>query len=150
MVREIEEFTELLSVAADPHLFGGMQARFAFALANAQIPDILLVDEGIGAGDAQFQKRRESVCSSSSVGLDLYCLLRIRPLCAARCNKALVLSKGAAVFFGDVEEGFVYAGYLPPGELRTPLRYAFQTIERGAHISRSIQTSPPRCSGARS
>jgi ABC-type polysaccharide/polyol phosphate transport system ATPase subunit len=32
-------------------------------------------------------------------------------LCRTMCNKALVLSKGEAVFFGDVEEGFkVYAG----------------------------------------
>jgi ABC-type polysaccharide/polyol phosphate transport system ATPase subunit len=27
-------------------------------------------------------------------------------LCRSMCNKALVLSKGEAVFFGDVEEGF--------------------------------------------
>jgi hypothetical protein len=32
------------------------------------------------------------------------------------CNKALVLSKGEAVFFGDVEEGFkVYADHLAAG-----------------------------------
>ena len=34
-------------------------------------------------------------------------------LCRSMCNRALVLSKGEAVFFGDVEEGFkVYAGHL--------------------------------------
>ena len=37
-------------------------------------------------------------------------------LCRSICNRALVLSKGEAVFFGDVEEGFkVYAGHLAAG-----------------------------------
>ena len=31
------------------------------------------------------KKRRESVCSGSSVGLGFCCLRRIRPICAARC-----------------------------------------------------------------
>ncbi len=37
----------------------GMAARLAFAISTAPKTDILLVDEGIGAGDAEFQKKAE-------------------------------------------------------------------------------------------
>ena len=109
LVREIEEFTELgVYLSLPTRIYSaGMQARLAFALATAQIPDILLIDEGIGAGDAQFQKKAQDACSNSSAAPGFCCSRRTRPICAAAmCSKALVLSKGEAVFFGDVEEGF--------------------------------------------
>jgi ABC-2 type transport system ATP-binding protein/lipopolysaccharide transport system ATP-binding protein len=113
-VREIEEFTELgVYLSLPTRIYSaGMQARLAFALATAQIPDILLVDEGIGAGDAQFQKKaQERVHQFVSRARILLLASHSVDLCRSMCNKALVLSKGEAVFFGDVEEGFkVYAG----------------------------------------
>lgn len=114
LVREIEEFTELgVYLSLPTRIYSaGMQARLAFALATAQIPDILLVDEGIGAGDAQFQKKaQERVHQFVSRARILLLASHSAELCRSMCNKALVLSKGEAVFFGDVEEGFkVYAG----------------------------------------
>ena len=35
----------------------GMYARLAFAVSTAAHSDILLIDEGLGAGDAEFQKK---------------------------------------------------------------------------------------------
>jgi ABC-type polysaccharide/polyol phosphate transport system ATPase subunit len=37
----------------------GMQARLMFGIATAMQNDILLIDEGIGAGDADFQERAQ-------------------------------------------------------------------------------------------
>ena len=120
MLREIEEFTELgVYLSLPTRIYSaGMQARLAFALATAQIPDILLVDEGIGAGDAKFQKKaRDRVHQFVSQARILLLASHSADLCRAMCNKALVLSKGEAVFFGDVEEGFkVYTGHLAAGQ----------------------------------
>ena len=113
LVQEIEEFTELgVYLSLPVRIYSaGMQARLAFVLATAQIPDILLVDEGIGAGDAQFQKKAQArVQQFVSRARILLLASHSVDLCRAMCSKALVLSKGEAVFFGDIEEGFkVYA-----------------------------------------
>jgi ABC-type polysaccharide/polyol phosphate transport system ATPase subunit len=109
LVREIEDFTELgVYLSLPVRIYSaGMQARLSFALATAQIPDVLLVDEGIGAGDAQFQKKAQArVQQFVSRARILMLASHSQVLCRAMCNKALVLSKGEAVFFGDIEEGF--------------------------------------------
>lgn len=55
----IEEFTELGSFMHMPiaHYSGGMRLRLSFAIATAMKPDILLIDEWMGAGDRNFQKK---------------------------------------------------------------------------------------------
>jgi ABC-type polysaccharide/polyol phosphate transport system ATPase subunit len=113
IVREIEEFTELGEYLALPTRIysAGMQARLAFALATEQNPDILLIDEGIGAGDAQFQKKSsERVQQFVNRAKILLLASHSQALCRSMCNKALLLSKGEGVFFGGVDEAFeVYA-----------------------------------------
>jgi len=58
---DIADFTELGDFLALPMktYSAGMAARLAFAISTAPETDILLVDEGIGAGDADFQKKAE-------------------------------------------------------------------------------------------
>lgn len=87
-------------------LSSGQRMRLGFAISTVIQPDILLMDEWIGAGDAAFvEKARQrmvsrlngsklSVIASHSVGL-----LR------SFCNKALVLDKGRMVYFGDMDRG---------------------------------------------
>jgi len=55
-VKDIAEFTELADFLSQPlKLYSaGMQARLAFATATVLNPDILIVDEILGAGDAYF------------------------------------------------------------------------------------------------
>jgi ABC-type polysaccharide/polyol phosphate transport system ATPase subunit len=113
-VRDIEEFTELGEYLTLPTRVysAGMHSRLAFALATAQTPDILLIDEGIGAGDAQFQKKAKARVEQfvSRARIMLLASHSI-DLCRAMCNKAMVMSKGEEVFLGEIEEGFrVYAG----------------------------------------
>jgi ABC-type polysaccharide/polyol phosphate transport system ATPase subunit len=107
--RDIEEFTELGEYLSLPtRIYStGMLTRLAFALATMRSPDVLLMDEGIGAGDAHFQAKAQArthdfvnrtrimVLASHSV-----------ELCKATCNKALLMEKGSRVFFGDVDEAF--------------------------------------------
>jgi ABC-2 type transport system ATP-binding protein/lipopolysaccharide transport system ATP-binding protein len=56
---EIAEFTELGNFLALPMrtYSAGMFARLAFAVSTAAHNDILLIDEGLSAGDAAFQKK---------------------------------------------------------------------------------------------
>jgi ABC-type polysaccharide/polyol phosphate transport system ATPase subunit len=108
-IRNIEEFTELGEYLSLPTRVysAGMQARLAFALATMQSPDILLIDEGIGAGDSDFQEKAQARVHQFVGGAKILLLAsHSRELCLALCNKALLMSKGEAIFFGNVEEAF--------------------------------------------
>ena len=58
---DIEAFTDLGDYLHMPVRIysSGMTTRLMFAVATASRPEILLVDEMLGAGDADFQKRAE-------------------------------------------------------------------------------------------
>jgi ABC-2 type transport system ATP-binding protein/lipopolysaccharide transport system ATP-binding protein len=58
-VDEIAEFTELGPFLDMPMrtYSAGMQTRLSFAVSTSVDPEILLLDEGIGAGDASFMER---------------------------------------------------------------------------------------------
>jgi ABC-type polysaccharide/polyol phosphate transport system ATPase subunit len=108
-IRDIEEFTELGEYLSLPTRVysAGMQARLAFALATMQSPDILLIDEGIGAGDSDFQEKAQARIQQFVGGAKILLLAsHSRELCRALCNKALLMSKGEGVFFGDIDEAF--------------------------------------------
>jgi ABC-type polysaccharide/polyol phosphate transport system ATPase subunit len=88
----------------------GMRLRLAFAVATAQEPEILLLDEVIGAGDAIFYKKalarmqdlvdRANILVVASHSDDM-----IRQL----CNKAIWLDKGTLMEYGEVD--LVLAAY---------------------------------------
>ena len=108
-IRDIEEFTELgeyLSLPARIYS-AGMHARLSFAVATIQVPDVLLIDEGIGAGDAHFQeKARTRIEEFISRAKIMIMASHATDFCRAMCNKALLLANGRRVFFGDVDEAF--------------------------------------------
>ncbi len=108
-VRDIEEFTglgEYLSLPTRVYS-AGMQARLVFAMATMRSPDILLIDEGIGAGDAEFQeKAKQRVRQFVSQAKIMLLASHSAELCRALCNKALLLSRGESVFFGEIDEAF--------------------------------------------
>jgi ABC-type polysaccharide/polyol phosphate transport system ATPase subunit len=74
-IEEIADFTELGEFLDLPvrTYSAGMFTRLAFAVSTALQSDILLIDEGIGAGDADFQhkvqQRIEGLFSKSSIVL---------------------------------------------------------------------------------
>lgn len=83
----------------------GMAARLVFAVATSLEPDVLLLDEWIGAGDAGFHEKAKSrmdgILEKSRV---LVLATHNTGLVQAVCNKLIVLDGGRQVFFGDVED----------------------------------------------
>lgn len=83
----------------------GMAARLAFAVSTSIQTDILLIDEGVGAGDAAFLERAQERLASmmSRVGL-LVLASHNEPLVRTFCNRAMMLSHGKMVGVGPVED----------------------------------------------
>ncbi len=105
MMDEIVEFTELGDYLALPmHTYSsGMRLRLAFAVSTCFDPDILLIDEGIGAGDAQFlekaKRRMERFVGRSSI---LVIASHSENLVKRLCTKAAFLDRGELKEFGSV------------------------------------------------
>jgi ABC-type polysaccharide/polyol phosphate transport system ATPase subunit len=83
----------------------GMQMRLSFAIATSLDPDILLMDEGIGAGDANFAEKAEGRLSRfyEKCGI-MVVASHSDDLIRKLCNKALLLEKGRQIAIGPVEE----------------------------------------------
>ena len=83
----------------------GMYVRLAFAVAAHLEPEILVVDEVLAVGDAQFQKK--CLGKMEEVGKEGRTVLFVSHNMAAieaLCCKAVCLDKGKVVGFGDVTE----------------------------------------------
>ena len=104
---EIIEFSELGQYIDLPvkTYSSGMQTRLVFAVATTLEPDVLLLDEWIGAGDAGFHEkaaqRMQDILKKSRV---LVLATHNFGLIRRVCNKLLVLNGGSQEFFGDVED----------------------------------------------
>jgi ABC-type polysaccharide/polyol phosphate transport system ATPase subunit len=83
----------------------GMLTRLGFAIATAIEPEILLLDEGLSAGDARFaeraQRRVDELVKRSSI---VVLASHSEPLIRAMCNRALLLEGGRVVLESDVNE----------------------------------------------
>jgi ABC-type polysaccharide/polyol phosphate transport system ATPase subunit len=104
---EIEEFTELgeyLSLPTKTYS-AGMLTRLGFAIATAIDPEILVLDEGLGAGDARFadkaKKRVDSLIERSSI---LILASHSDALIQSLCNRAILLQSGHIAAEGSVDE----------------------------------------------
>ena len=110
-VHDIAEFTELgdyLSIPVRTYS-SGMLLRLAFAVCTSVEPEILLMDEWIGVGDARFlEKARvrldDFVHGSSILALASHSNDLIRQV----CNKAVLMDKGSVSAFGEVKEIIEY------------------------------------------
>lgn len=79
----------------------GMAARLAFAIATALDPEILLMDEWIGAGDANFQKKATDRMNELAERAGIIVLAsHSEELLRRTCNKRLELEAGAVKSFG--------------------------------------------------
>jgi ABC-type polysaccharide/polyol phosphate transport system ATPase subunit len=92
----IIDFTELGSFIDLPlrTYSSGMRARLSFGIATAIVPEILLLDEGIGAGDAAFiekanRRLNEFVGSSGILVLASHSPSLVRQF----CNKYVLLAR---------------------------------------------------------
>jgi ABC-type polysaccharide/polyol phosphate transport system ATPase subunit len=104
---EIAEFTELgpfLNVPLRTYS-AGMQTRVAFAVSTSIDPEILLLDEAIGAGDAAFmakaQRRMADLVSKAGI---LVFASHSTELVRRFCNKGIVLEHGRMIFMGSIDD----------------------------------------------
>jgi ABC-type polysaccharide/polyol phosphate transport system ATPase subunit len=103
----IHEFTGLREFAGMPlkYYSSGMYTRLAFAIATEVNPDILLIDESLGVGDAAFRDKakariRNLLDRSQVVVLVSHELDSLREL----CTRALWIQHGHLVADGPVDE----------------------------------------------
>jgi ABC-type polysaccharide/polyol phosphate transport system ATPase subunit len=106
LVADVEAFTELGDYLHLPvrTYSSGMMLRLAFAISTAVAPEILLMDEMIGAGDAQFMGKAKARMESLMEKVKILVLASHNDSIIRNfCNRALCLSEGSILFDGDVE-----------------------------------------------
>jgi ABC-type polysaccharide/polyol phosphate transport system ATPase subunit len=110
---EIAEFTELgeylnLHVGA---YSSGMRVRLAFAISTAIDPDILIIDEIVGAGDAAFMKKAEGRMDELIQRSKILVLASHDPALVQKlCSRALWLENGEIYQDGQIDD--VLGAYL--------------------------------------
>jgi homopolymeric O-antigen transport system ATP-binding protein len=104
---EIEAFSELsdyLSLPARTYSTG-MLVRLGFAIATAIDPEILLLDEELGAGDARFAvkaaKRVEALIERSSI---VVLASQSQELISRICNRTILLDHGRLIADGPTKD----------------------------------------------
>jgi lipopolysaccharide transport system ATP-binding protein len=108
---QIVEFAEVEQFLDTPvkRYSSGMYVRLAFAVAAHLEPEVLVVDEVLAVGDAQFQKKclgkMEEVSKNEgrTVLFVSHNMIAIQQL----CNDIIVLNKGNLIFHGDRAKGMI-------------------------------------------
>lgn len=93
----------------------GMRVRLAFAVAAFLEPDILIIDEVLAVGDAEFQKKAIGKMQDISRGEGRTVLFVSHNMASVKslCTKGIVLEHGKIVFRGNTDEAVSY--YLKGG-----------------------------------
>lgn len=83
----------------------GMYVRLAFAVAAHLEPEILIIDEVLAVGDAEFQKKAIGKMQDVSKGEGRTVLFVSHNMTAVKsiCNRGLVLKNGLISFEGDID-----------------------------------------------
>lgn len=103
---EIVAFSEVERFLDTPVKFysSGMYARLGFAIAAHLDPDILIVDEVLAVGDAQFQEKcLNKMDSVSRSGKTILFVSHSPQATMSLCNKGVYLENGALKMAGDIE-----------------------------------------------
>jgi ABC-2 type transport system ATP-binding protein/lipopolysaccharide transport system ATP-binding protein len=103
----IEEFSELGGFVDLPMrtYSSGMTLRLAFAVSTAVQPDILLLDEMISVGDADFASKARLRIEQVMENSRIFVLASHDPKMLQRyCNKGIVLREGQIVAAGSLDE----------------------------------------------
>ncbi len=113
---EIVEFSGLEQFLDTPvkRYSSGMYMRLAFSVAAHLDPDILLVDEVLAVGDADFQKRcLERMSDLSNVGRTVLFVSHSMPTVVRFCPRVVLLDRGGVV--ADGPSAGVVGTYLSSG-----------------------------------
>lgn len=93
----------------------GMMVRLGFAIAAHLEPEILVVDEVLAVGDAEFQKKAIGKMQDVSKGEGRTVLFVSHNMAAVKslCKKGIVMENGQLAFQGNIDESLRY--YLQSG-----------------------------------
>ena len=120
---EIVAFAEVEKFLDTPvkHYSSGMYVRLAFSVAAHLEPEILIVDEVLAVGDAQFQKKCVGkMGQASESGRTVLFVSHNMPMISRLCGKALLLEAGEKRLEGtpqDVVAGYTQGGGASTGEV---------------------------------
>ncbi|MGC1472772.1 MAG: ABC transporter ATP-binding protein [Psychroserpens sp.] len=94
----------------------GMRVRLAFAVAAHLEPDILVIDEVLAVGDAEFQKKAIGKMQDISRGEGRTVLFVSHNMAAVKslCTRVIVLENGLDVYEGETDQAVDY--YLSQGK----------------------------------
>lgn len=102
----IEEFCDLGDYMSMPlrTYSAGMMARLSFAIATSTDPEILLMDEGIGAGDARFARKAKARIENFLGKAHIVVLAsHSNDLIREMCNQAVLMQAGRIIEVGPVK-----------------------------------------------
>lgn len=111
LVPGIVEFSELGHYIHNPvkTYSAGMSMRLAFSATTAIKPEILLLDELIGTGDASFSaKASKRMRDFISLGKILIFTSHSQSLAKEFCSKGIVLKKGVLIYSGELNDAYSY------------------------------------------
>ena len=98
---EIEKFLD----TAVKHYSSGMYMRLAFSVAAHLNPDILIIDEVLSVGDAQFQKKcLGKVHDVAKAGRTVLFVSHNMAAVENLCDRGVVLEHGSVTFVGDKDK----------------------------------------------
>jgi ABC-2 type transport system ATP-binding protein/lipopolysaccharide transport system ATP-binding protein len=124
LVDEIAAFTDLGGYLEMPirTYSAGMLTRLAFAVATSTDPEILLMDEWIETGDAEFFVRAEQRLHSliDRAGVLVLASHNVS-LIRSYCNRAIWLEHGELKAMGSVDDILAMAGLADEGSPSAPL-----------------------------
>lgn len=88
------------------HYSSGMYTRLAFSVASFLESDILLVDEVLAVGDAEFQKRslRKIKNMTLNEGKTVILVSHNMPAVQTICNEGIFLNKGRVAYKGNISK----------------------------------------------
>ncbi|WP_439619578.1 ABC transporter ATP-binding protein [Hyphomonas sp.] len=104
---EIAAFSELGDYIHFPisTYSSGMRLRLAFAIATAFSPEVLILDEWLSAGDAQFQAKAAKRLHALIDNTGIFVMASHNPNLIKRvCNMGLVLNQSRVAFLGPIDE----------------------------------------------
>ncbi len=111
-LEEIVEFAGIERYIDTPakRYSSGMTVRLGFAIAAHLEPEILIVDEVLAVGDAEFQKKAIGKMKEVSEGQGRTVLFVSHNMASIQnlCSKVVVMENGTTVFSGDVNSGIQY------------------------------------------
>jgi len=144
--RKLDEIVEFAGVAKyldtpTKRYSSGMTVRLGFAIAAHLEPEILVVDEVLAVGDAEFQKKAIGKMQDVSHNQGRTVLFVSHNMGSIQylCNRALVLQNGGYLFDGNVSDGVNL--YLSNNLNKTKTKLADRTDRNGRSNFKFIQVN---------